>query len=206
MIAYVRGLLAETGEDFIIIESKSGVAYQIRVPGSVIPALPVLGSEVKVHTYLHVREDAMQLFGFLRKDDLKVFQLLLGVSGIGPKGALSVLSVISADDLRYAVLSEDVKAISKVPGIGSKTAQRLIIELKDKLKLEDVIRDSQGEIDVTVGASGQGADARSETVLALTALGYSNSEALKAVNQVKDSEAMDTETLLKAALKKLALF
>lgn len=206
MIAYVRGLLAETGEDYIIIESKSGVAYEIRVPGSLIPALPMAGSEVKVHTYLHVREDAMQLYGFLHKDDLNVFQLLLGVSGIGPKGALSVLSVIAPDDLRYAVLSEDVKAISKVPGIGSKTAQRLIIELKDKLKLEDVIRDTRGEMDVIAGASGQGVDVRSEAVLALTALGYSNSEALKAVNQVKDSGAMDTESLLKAALKKLALF
>lgn len=205
MIAYIKGLLAEVEEDAIVIETGTGVAYQIRVPYSVTAQLPVIGSQVKIHTYLHVREDAMQLFGFLSKDDLKVFQLLLGVNGIGPKGALAVLSAISPDDLRFAVLSEDVKTISKAPGIGTKTAQRLIIELKDKLKLEDVLTGGN-EIDITPAAGTASADAKSEAVLALTALGYSNAEAMKAVNQVKNGADLDAEGLLKAALKNLALF
>lgn len=204
MIAYIKGELAEIGEDSIVVECASGVAYQIRVPASLLPGLPGLGSQVKVNTYLHVREDAVQLFGFLTKDDLKVFQLLLGVNGIGPKGALSVLSVITPDDLRFAVLSDDVKTISKVPGIGNKTAQRMIIELKDKMKLEDVLTGASGTEPVKI--EGAGGEARSEAVLALTALGYSNAESLKAVNQVENGEQMDTETLLKAALRKLALF
>ena len=171
----------------------------------VLPGLPPIGSQVKINTYLHVREDAVQLFGFLTRDDLKVFQLLIGVNGIGPKGALSVLSVITPDDLRFAVLSEDVKTISKVPGIGNKTAQRIIIELKDKMKLEDMLTGHEPAESAHVAATG-GGEAKSEAVLALTALGYSNAEALKAVNQVNGAADMDTEALLKAALRKLALF
>ncbi len=205
VIAYIKGELAEAGEDFIVVECPSGVAYHIRVPASILPALPSLGSQVKINTYLHVREDAVQLFGFLTRDDLKVFQLLIGVNGIGPKGALSVLSVITPDDLRFAVLSEDVKTISKVPGIGNKTAQRIIIELKDKMKLEDVLTKAAPAEVTGIAASGTG-EAKSEAVLALTALGYSNAEALKAVNQVEGAGDMDTEALLKAALRKLALF
>lgn len=136
MYAYIKGTLEETGEDYIVVEA-GGIGYQIFTTGQTFQYLPSMGEEVKVYTYLHVREDAMILFGFLTKDDLFVFRLLLGVSGIGPKGALAVLSVMTTDDLRFAVLGDDAKAIAKAPGVGAKTAQRLILELKDKLSLED---------------------------------------------------------------------
>jgi Holliday junction DNA helicase RuvA subunit len=136
MYAYIKGTLEETGEDYIVVEA-GGIGYQIFTTGQTFQYLPSMGEEVKVYTYLHVREDAMILFGFLTKDDLFVFRLLLGVSGIGPKGALAILSVMTTDDLRFAVLGDDAKAIAKAPGVGAKTAQRLILELKDKLSLED---------------------------------------------------------------------
>ena len=135
MYAYIKGTLEETGEDYIVVEA-GGIGYQIFTTGQTFQYLPSMGEEVKVYTYLHVREDAMILFGFLTKDDLFVFRLLLGVSGIGPKGALAILSVMTTDDLRFAVLGDDAKAIAKAPGVGAKTAQRLILELKDKICMD----------------------------------------------------------------------
>ena len=116
MYAYIKGTLEETGEDYIVVEA-GGIGYQIFTTGQTFQYLPSMGEEVKVYTYLHVREDAMILFGFLTKDDLFVFRLLLGVSGIGPKGALAVLSVMTTDDLRFAVLGDDAKAIAKAYGV-----------------------------------------------------------------------------------------
>ena len=136
MYSYIRGTLADVEENLVVIEA-GGVGYNIYTTGQTLDYLPSIGEELKLYTYLQVREDAMQLYGFLTKDDLRVFKLLLGVSGIGPKGALAILSVMSTDDLRFAVLGEDAKMIAKAPGIGSKTAQRLILELKDKLSLEE---------------------------------------------------------------------
>lgn len=164
--------------------------------------MPGRGESVKIYTYLNVKEDAMQLFGFQAEEDLEMFRLLLNVNGIGPKAALGVLSVLTADDLRFAVLSDDVKAISRAPGVGGKTAQKLILELKDKLKLEDAF-----ERKLASAAHAQpvtaAADARSEAVQALTALGYSNSDALRAVRKSGATEDMDTETILKLALKQM---
>ncbi len=199
MIAFVRGEVAALEENCLILENQ-GVGYQIFMPGSSMDVLHV-GERVRIHTYLHVKEDLLQLYGFLTREDLRLFQLLLGVNGVGPKAALGILSAISADDLQFAVLSEDVAAISKAPGIGKKTAQKLILELKDKLSLEDAF---EQKLDHNMAVAGQGApagDARAEAVQALTALGYANSEALRAVNTVEDSNAMDVEQLLKAALK-----
>lgn len=204
MISFIKGELVEIFEDSIVLESNK-IGYQINVPGSLIAELPSLGSEMKIYTYLHVREDALKLFGFFTREDLEVFRLLIGVNGIGPKGALGILSVISPDDLRFAVLSDDVKAISKAPGVGAKTAQKLIIELKDKLKLEDAFEIKANREAQVVQKTAQN-DAKSEAVLALTALGYSNSEALKAVQKVDITADMDVETILKAALKKVSLF
>ena len=169
MISFVKGRLVETGTDHIVVENQ-GIGYLIFVPASVLDQMPASGSEVKIYTYLYVREDALCLYGFLTRDDLHVFKLLITVNGIGPKGALGILSTISPDNLRFAVLAGDTKTISKAPGIGSKTAQKLIIELKDKLKLEDVF----GEDDPVIQAVPQGAKSSSnEAVLAMVALGYS---------------------------------
>ena len=159
--------------------------------------LPPIGSEVKIHTYLNVREDAMQLFGFLTKDDLKVFRLLIGVNGIGPKGGLNILSKMTPDDLRFAVLAGDVKAISAAPGIGKKTAEKLIIELKDKLNIDDVLTKEEEVMSVPSGR----ADMQSEAVQALVALGYGSAESLKAIKKVPMTETMTVEELLKQSLK-----
>ena len=201
MISYIKGELTEVFEDTVVVET-NGIGYNIRVPGSVLDRLPSVGSSVRIYTYLYVKEDAMNLFGFLNRDDLSVFKLLLNVSGIGPKGALAILSTIGPDDLRFAVLSEDVKTISSAPGIGAKTAKRLIIELKDKLKLAEVFETAlankekaSSENDVLL--------ARNEAVEALVALGYARAQAMKAVQQVENAEEKDSEQILKEALKKL---
>ncbi len=207
MIAYVKGELAEITAQTIVVES-GGVGYEIFMPASMLSNLPPVGSIVKIHTHFHVREDAMNLYGFLTKEDLRIFAMLIAVNGIGPKGALGILSAITPDELRLAVLSDDVKAICKAPGIGAKTAQKMIIELRDKMKLEDVFKSSEVEDDWTAGvASGANAagaeDIAKEAIMALTALGYSASEAAKAVRQVLITEDMSVEELLKAALKKI---
>lgn len=203
MISYIKGEIVEVEVDLLILESNE-MGYNIRISGQTAANLPGIGHRVKIYTYMHVREDAINLFGFITKDDLNVFKLLIGVSGIGPKGALGVLSVLSADDIRFAVLSDDVKTISKAPGIGTKTAQRLIIELKDKLKLEDAFEQRLENNQAVVLNQNGNNDAKGEAVLALTALGYSNSEALRAVKEANITDDMDSEAILKAALKKLS--
>ena len=172
------------------------------MPVESISQLPPVGNEVRIYTYLNVKEDAMQLFGFLTRDDLQVFKLLIGVNGIGPKGGQAVLSVLSPDDLRFAVLSGDVKAICAAPGIGKKTAEKVILELKDKLSLEDALEHTMtGDAgDISYGDS---SGVQSEAVQALTALGYSSTEALRAVKKIEITEAMDVEAVLKQALKQM---
>lgn len=200
MISYIRGELVAIEEDKVIVDV-NGVGFSIFMPAQSMNFLPQTGEEVKIHTYMNVREDAMQLYGFLTRDDLKVFKLVIGVSGIGPKGGLSILSKLSADELRFAVMAHDVKSISLAPGIGKKTAEKLIIELKDKLSIEDVLTREESETVTSVGnASNQ---IQAEAVQALVALGYSNAEALKAVKKVSITEDMSVEVILKQALKNI---
>ncbi len=201
MYAYIKGTLEEAGDGWIVVDNQ-GIGYQMQVSARLMEELPMIGTEVKIYTYLNVKEDAMSLFGFLTKDDLHIFKLLLAVNGIGPKGALAVLSVLSADDLRFAVVGGDAKAIAKAPGIGAKTAQRVILELKDKLNIEDVFEKADQTTDIPVKAADQ--TAKNEAIQALTALGYSASEALSAVSKLEITEDMDTEDILKAALKQMA--
>lgn len=201
MYSYIKGTLEEIGEGMIVVDNH-GIGYQIQTTANIVDYLPSIGGEIKIYTYLHVKEDVMSLFGFLTKDDLKVFQLLLGVNGIGPKGALAILSVMSTDDLRFAVIGGDSKAIAKAPGVGSKTAQRVILELKDKLNLEDVLEDKT-ENTASVPQS-EAKTVKNEAIQALVALGYSSSEALSAVSKVEISEDTDVEEVLKAALKQMA--
>ena len=198
MITYIRGKLTEI-EDGVIIVEAYGVGYEIMVPGSVLSGLPAIGNEVIIYTYQNVKEDALDLYGFNSKEDLKVFKLLITVNGIGPKAALSILSSITPDELRIAIISEDVKRIQSAPGIGAKTAQRLIVELKDKFDIEDVIYKQVSGADIALSSG-----VRDEACEALTSLGYSASESLRAVNGVEITEDMDSETVLKLALKKLA--
>lgn len=202
MITYIRGILEGMEEDKVIVDV-GGVGYGIYMAGTAMGRLPALGKEVKIHTHLHVKEDLMQLYGFLTRDELRVFRLLIGVSGIGPKGGLGILAQLTPDELRFAVMSKDIKAISAAPGIGKKTAEKLIVELKDKLKIEDVLEHqveaANGAAEDTVNAQGLQADA----VQALTALGYGSTEALQAVRKVEMDESTTVEDLLKGALKYL---
>ena len=201
MISYVRGELVAIEEDKVIIDV-NGVGFGIYMPAQAMNYLPPIGEELRLHTYMNVREDAIQLFGFLMKDDSHVFQLLIGVSGIGPKGGLSILAQLSPDDLRFAVMSGDSKAIAKAPGIGKKTAEKLIIELKDKLSIEDVL-DRNLEKAATSTMSEASGEIQAEAVQALVALGYGNTESMKAVRKVPTDENSTVEEILKQALKNM---
>lgn len=202
MYSYIKGILAEITENNIVVDNH-GIGYEISVPGQVLDYLPSIGEEVKIYTYHYVREDAILLYGFLTKEDVGIFKMLIGVSGIGPKGALAILSVLSTDDLRFAILGDDAKAIAKAPGVGAKTAQRVIIELKDKLSLEDAFerklanQAKTSEINPAVGV-------KNEAILALTSLGYSQSEALKVLQGITIEEDSQVEDVLKEALKQMA--
>ncbi len=203
MYSYINGPLAEVELDHIVIDV-NGIGYNIYIPTNCFEYLPGLGEMCKVHTYLYLREDAMMLYGFLTKDDLDLFKQLITVSGIGPKGAIGILSALSADDLRFAILAGDAKAISKAPGIGAKTAQRVILELKDKMSLEDAFEKKLDNEKVMVASSNN--QVKNDAVLALTALGYSSSESLKAVSKVDITPEMDVEEVLKQALKHMSFF
>lgn len=202
MIAYVKGTVAEIGEDHIVVET-GGIGYQIHVSASAVQAVPKIGQEAKIYTYTLVREDAFLLYGFLTKDDLEIFKKCLTVNGIGPKGALAILSAMDADAFRLAILSGDAKAIAKAPGIGAKTAQRLILDLKDKISPEEItFSRGAASAEETAGQAVPGGPAR-EAVEALTALGYGQAEALRAVRAVPGAENMDVGEILKAALRNL---
>ena len=203
MFSYIKGELAEINIDHIVIDV-NGIGYQIFIPTNTLNYLPSIGESVKIHTYLYIREDAMILYGFLTKDDLEMFKLLITVSGIGPKGGLGILSTLSSDDLRFAVLSGDSKAISKAPGIGAKTAQRVILDLKDKMSLEEAF-EQKLENNKNISQS-ENNSVKNDAVLALTSLGYSSTESLKAVSKVEITEDMDVEAVLKASLKHMSLF
>lgn len=196
MISYVKGKLVEIIGDSIVVEN-GGFGINIRVPESVLSQLPDIGSETRIYTYMYVKEDLINLFGFMTRDDLNVFKLLLNVNGIGPKGALSILSTVTPDALRLAILKGDIKLISSAPGIGKKTAERLVLELKDKVSI------THTEEDLISLSSGSSA-AFGEALEALEALGISRNEAEKAIIEIEGKEDMSVEDLIKAGLRNLA--
>ena len=201
MIGFIKGIIEDIREDSLVVDNH-GIGWIVYVPGSLTGGHVRIGDEVKLYTSLQVREDAMTLFGFFSRDDLEVFRLLLGVSGIGPKGALGILSFLTPDDLRFAVLADDAAAIAKAPGIGKKTAQKLILELKDRFRLDDAFEKKLAHVQETAGQPSDGmAAAQADAVAALTALGYSGTEAMQAVHKVELTEGMDSEAILKAALR-----
>ena len=201
MIAYVKGIIEDITEDNAVIDV-NGIGNNVKISADTASRLPGIGEAVKLYTYTCVREDAFQLFGFLTRSDLEIFKKLITVNGIGPKGGLAILSVMDADDLRFAIMSGDAKAISKAPGIGAKTAQRVILDLKDRISIDDEM--ISREI-----AQGSAASFRADTpqkqeaIAALVSLGYGQAESTKAVNAIEDIETLDSGAVLKAALKKL---
>ncbi len=204
MLSYIIGEVAEISADTVVIEN-NGIGFNIKTSAMTIDSLPPVGDMVRIYTYLHVREDAMQIFGFLSKDELEVFKLLLNVNGIGPKGALGILSAISTDDLRFAVLSDDVNLIKSCPGVGAKTAQKLIIELKDKLRLEDAFEMAVNNNNKKNTVQDNTVIVMNEAVEALVSLGYSSKDAIAAVKKVKNIQNKNSEQILKEALKGLAI-
>ncbi len=202
MIAYVNGIIDDITDENTVIDV-GGVGYNVKISADTAARLPGIGEPVKLYTYTSVKEDSFQLFGFLSRNDLEIFRKCITVNGIGPKGALSILSVLDADSLRFAIMSGDAKAISRAPGIGARTAERLILELKDKIRIDETM--ISREIDSYNASGGASADSaqKKEAVEALVALGYGQAESVKAVNAIEGIEEMDSGAVLKAALKKL---
>ena len=197
MIAYVKGTLEEITEQNVVIEV-NGIGYNVRISAGTMGQLPGLSSEVKLYTYTCVREDAFLLYGFLTKEELELFRLLITVNGVGPKGALGVLSVMSVRDLRFAVMGADSRMLAKAPGIGKKTAERIILDLRDKVSFDEAAVETASPVqDVWQASDG---DQRWEAMQALEALGYNPAEAKRAVAQV-DAKETDVEVILKAAVK-----
>lgn len=200
MIAYVNGIVEDITEDNVVIDV-NGIGYNVKISTATAAKLPGIGEQARLYTYTCVREDAFILYGFLSRNDLDIFKKCITVNGIGPKGALAILSVLDADSLRFAIMSGDAKAIAKAPGIGTKTAERLVLDLKDKIKIDDTL--IQREVDMTAAGQSVDSDQKKEAVEALVALGYGQTESIKAVNAIENIESMDAGAVLKAALKKL---
>lgn len=201
MIAYVKGELAEIGQDYIVLDV-GNMGINIRVSDGFLSELPMIGTDMKVHTYTYVKEDAFLLYGFPTKDDLELFKMMITVNGIGPKGALAILSIMSGNDLRFAIYASDAKAIAKANGIGAKTAERLILDLRDKINIEDTLSTGIEEsASIVRGSDTELNQNRKDAIDALVALGYGMTEATKAVKQVNLTENTDADEILKASLK-----
>jgi holliday junction DNA helicase RuvA len=201
MYAYIKGKLEYRHNEFIVVEA-NGVGYKIHTALSTIQTVGSVGETVRIFTHLYVREDIMSLYGFLTQEELGLFELLISVSGVGPKAAISVLSSISPSKFGLAVITDDTKTLTKAQGIGTKMAQRIILELKDKIKKEQItaISNLSGEEKTMVNAENSRV---SEAVSALMVLGYTPLEASKAVSSVY-SDGMGLEAIIKAALMGMA--
>ncbi len=195
MYAYIYGQIMEKEPENLVIEN-GHIGYNIHVAPGMLSRFPEVGQFAKVYTYTSVREDAFWLYGFSSKEELNVFKLLITVNGIGPKGAMGILSVMDADTLRLAILSQDTKMIAKAPGVGAKSASRIVLELKDKIKPEDVIG-NVGETEDSSAAS----QIRQEAAEALTALGYTVSDAYRVLQQIPITEDTSVESVIKSALR-----
>lgn len=202
MFAFIKGKLDTVKEDAVIIEN-GDIGYEIFVPGSVISSLPAVGTQVKLYTYTYIREDILALYGFLSGIDLDTFKLLITVNGIGPKAALAILTVLTPENLRFAILSDDARAIAKAPGIGAKTAAKVILELRDKIgqiAVDEIVKTKEADGVQTGNESGNYAMVREDAAQALVSLGYGLTEAHKAVSQVEITEEMTVEDVLKKSL------
>ncbi len=200
MIAFIRGELADITADTAVVDA-GGVGYAILMPARHLAQLPPIGSEILIHTYMQVKEDDQQLFGFLDKEDLVIFKKVISVSGIGPKGALSLLSQLTASELHFAVVSGDAKTISQAPGIGKKTAEKIVLELRDKFASDELLA-AAGFDRLQQGNPTDDTEV-SEPAEALVALGYSKTDAMHAVRAIDGAGEMGAEELIRMALTNL---
>lgn len=199
MYAYIKGTLSYKHNEFVVVEA-GGVGYKITTALSTIETIGTVGTEVKVFTHLHVREDIMSLYGFLTQEELGMFELLLTVSGVGPKAAVSLISSVSPSKFGLAVITEDAKTLTKAQGVGTKVAQRIILELKDKIKKEQLTSGAVTKEEISIASRDN--SRASEAISALMVLGYTPLEASRAVSAVY-SEEMDLEAVIKSALRGL---
>lgn len=199
MISYIKGELVALSENQAVIEN-NGMGFLVNIPGAASFGSVEIGMSVKVYTYMNVREDDISLFGFISQDDLEMFKMLISVSGIGPKNALAILSVLDAGNLRVAIISGDAKAISNAPGVGKKSAERVILELKDKIDIEGILSCGNDDSVFSTGADVK-STAFAEVVEALVSMGASDSEAFKAAKAVPEADKLSVDEFLKAALK-----
>ncbi|MHB1256132.1 MAG: Holliday junction branch migration protein RuvA [Dethiobacteraceae bacterium] len=198
MFNYLSGTLAQIGKDFLVLDNR-GIGWQLFVPTTVLGQLQTVGKELKLFTYLLVKEDDLQLYGFLNSEDLLLFKMLLSVSGVGPKAALGVLSTLSALDFYIAVMNEDHKVLTRVPGIGPKSAKRLVVELKDKV----TALGTPSSAPLSAYPAGVAPQSFQDALQALLALGYSGTEAQATLQKMAGWETMTTEQLLRSALSQL---
>lgn len=202
MLTYIRGTLVEVLEDSVVLENQ-GMGYQIYMSALDISGLPDVGQVLMLYLHMNVREDGISLYGFRTKEARELFRLLIGISGVGPKVGMALLSALSVNDIQMAVLSGDSKALTRANGIGTKGAQRIIMELHDKIELQAFLTSTQDKQTGSLHPEAAETDTIASASMALVSLGYSQSEAMRAVRQVENAQQMGTEELLKAALKKL---
>ena len=193
MFAYINGKVADKSNNYVVIDN-NGIGYKIFMSQSAIEKMPDVGQVQKVHTYYHVREDNISLYGFLSNEELRMFELLLSVSGIGAKSAIQILSSITPSSFALAVISNDVSKIVKIPGIGKKTAERMILELKDKLKTEQAISKTE-EVVVAIHED----EKDTEAITALQVLGYTRKEIEKALEKI-ETQNLSVEEIIRKAL------
>ena len=197
MIAYIKGTLEIKTKGYVVIEV-NGIGYKIFMAENAIEKLGTIGEKVQVHTYMRVREDDISLYGFLTNEELRMFELLLGVGGIGAKGALAILSNITPSKFALAVISNDVGILKKIPGIGAKTAQRIILELKDKMKTDNAIETEDTTIKTAIKLDNKANDA----IEALCVLGYTRKDVETVLGKI-DTQTLTVEEIIKQCLKYL---
>ncbi|WP_130837918.1 Holliday junction branch migration protein RuvA [Lachnoclostridium sp. Marseille-P6806] len=200
MISFLKGTIDHISDTALELEV-GGVGYEVQVSPATASKLQRSGPEATVYTYTYVREDQIALYGFASRDELSLFRRLITVSGIGPKAGLSLLSAMSADDLRFAIMAGDARTISRAPGVGKRTAERLILELREKIGAEEAAEAAGALTSGETAGSGDMSGDAEEAAEALIALGYSRTEALRAVRKAKESGASGTEELLRSGLK-----
>ena len=204
MLAYIKGTLEIKMSDYVVIDV-GGLGYKINMSGASIDKIGNIGDTVKVHTYYRVREDDISIFGFNKIEELRMFELLISVSGVGAKTALTMLAVCEPSDFALAVISEDIKVLTSIPGIGPKSAKRIILELKDKIKKQEQIEEltkAVGKIEVSSKMQNaiEEDNKISEAVAALQVLGYTKKEIEMAFNKISDKKELTTEDLIKKGL------
>ena len=204
MFAFAEGLLDDLNIDSCVIDV-GGFGVNVNIPARTAMELPGIGEHIKLYTYTSVREDGISLYGFIDRDELHMFKKLITVSGVGPKVALGVMSAMDVNTLRLAIVSEDAKAISKAPGVGAKTAQRIVLDLKDKVKMSDdeIISGYKAGGSEGVSSGVKLSSEMEDAVSALAALGFGITDARKAVSSIPEADSMDSGSIMSAALKLL---